>query len=98
MEKNQHAGAGKEIDAVTKSIPSEPREQEDEFEKQRQSELGPESSAHTDQKADIVTWDGPDDPEFPQNWPTSIRMGHVSLASGLSLLGYVPFMLDLYNA
>lgn len=36
-----------------------------------------------------VGWDGDDDPQNPMNWSTGWRMGHVFIASSITLLTYV---------
>ncbi len=43
--------------------------------------------------ADAIDWDGPDDPANPQNWPLSIRTGHVVLISIITLIVYVSELL-----
>lgn len=35
---------------------------------------------------ELVTWDGPDDPEFPRNWPTRVKWGMTVLVSAYTLL------------
>ena len=37
----------------------------------------------------VTDWDGPKDPENPQNWSLSIRIGHVVIISILTLIVYV---------
>lgn len=34
----------------------------------------------------VVSWDGPGDPEHPQNWPRPRAWAHVALVSVLSFL------------
>lgn len=44
---------------------------------------------HAMEKANIVDWDGPDDPKNPQNWAPRVKMIHVLLISGFTLYAYV---------
>ena len=41
---------------------------------------------HQDEAANIVTWNGPDDPENPANWSAVKTWGHVSIVSLLTFL------------
>lgn len=41
----------------------------------------------------IVDWDGPDDPQNPQNWPMKKRWGNVAVLSLLTILTYVSWIL-----
>lgn len=36
-----------------------------------------------------VGWDGDEDPQNPMNWPSKWRIGHVLMASSITLLTYV---------
>jgi hypothetical protein len=49
-----------------------------------------ESKERTDEKAtrdpNIVGWDGPNDPENPQNWPTRKKVTAVAMASMITFL------------
>lgn len=38
------------------------------------------------QDPDIVDWDGPDDPQNPQNWPENKKWMNIALISGMTLV------------
>ncbi len=39
--------------------------------------------------ANLVDWDGPDDPEKPTNWPSSRKYGIIAIISSITFLTYV---------
>ena len=43
--------------------------------------IPPQTTTDQDTKANLVDWDGPDDPKNPRNWPTWQRYSQVVLAS-----------------
>lgn len=45
----------------------------------------------------IVDWDGPDDPNNPQNWPRLKRNIHVVLISVFTMYGYVGLPLKAHE-
>ncbi|KAK3376224.1 major facilitator superfamily domain-containing protein [Lasiosphaeria ovina] len=55
------------------------------MEANERTRLLPEDAAGIDEN-NMVSWDGPDDPENPINWSDRSRWGHVALVSALTFL------------
>lgn len=52
--------------------------------------LSPPHSATSDEvDADVVDWDGPDDPENPLNWPKKKKWSMLGTLSVMTILMYV---------
>lgn len=61
-----------EADSVRNTTPPEPAEHD--VEKDGRPEPSPqEQPAASNDDPNLVTWDGPDDPEHPKNWPDSTK-------------------------
>ena len=43
------------------------------------------TSAGEEKDANVVDWDGPDDPANPRNWPARLKMANVVCISAFSL-------------
>jgi hypothetical protein len=50
--------------------------------RQSQHEFGSEQSV------ELVDWEGEDDPENPQNWPTLWKWGNIGLISMITIITY----------
>jgi hypothetical protein len=46
----------------------------------------PAEEAATERDPDIVDWDGPDDPENPQNWTKGRKWGLISVLAAVTLV------------
>lgn len=57
-----------------------PTESQHSFDEEKLSETTPQETGEQ------TGWDGPQDPNNPQNWPLSKRYDHVALVSILTLL------------
>lgn len=56
--------------------------------------LSPDDNVETQRQsekvtADVLDWDGPDDPDNPMNWPSSKRIPHIVLIALIQLVSYV---------
>lgn len=37
----------------------------------------------------VVSWDGPNDPENPMNWPSKLKWGNIAVVSAITFITYV---------
>lgn len=49
-----------------------------------------EAEEHQDNDPNLITWDGPDDPENPQNWSFRRKLIIVSIVSAITFIRYAP--------
>ncbi|KAH7039896.1 major facilitator superfamily domain-containing protein [Microdochium trichocladiopsis] len=81
----QHSDSGSETAHAPHEdeVPEKQPEPEDQL---RTSPKGPGEDSNNAQDPNLVTWDGPDDPENPLNWSSSKRWTTVAVVSYLTFL------------
>lgn len=48
-----------------------------------------EKTSEGPKDANVVDWDGPDDPENPMNWSSAKKTANLAIVSAMTLLSYV---------
>ena len=76
--------------ATQQSPPSLPESDDTRVKDEEQAVANTESSLETEQVGDddpnIVSWDGPDDPENPVNWKESLKWANVAAVSAVTFI------------